>query len=181
MYCWDSLVSGHLGPLLLKSKGVWGWFFHQLFKEYIFFLFVSTQMVDMYLSYLPMKRIWWKSAVCSLYSLNVTTAAAAANGWVAAARGAAMRRAAASSPGCIAPRCWAYKQKRARGRPRRPKSKSRFVFRLRRAQKWSILKRKHLEKFARQLIQGKLLRSMIREVWCKRTVWLMVILSKLKI
>ena len=26
MQCWDSLTSGDLGPLMLKSLGVWGWF-----------------------------------------------------------------------------------------------------------------------------------------------------------
>ena len=30
---------------------------------------MSTQMVDVYLSYLPMKQIWWKSAVWSSASL----------------------------------------------------------------------------------------------------------------
>ena len=33
------------------------------FSRAIFFVFCSTQMVDIYLSYLPMKKIWWKSAV----------------------------------------------------------------------------------------------------------------------
>ena len=33
------------------------------FSRATFFVFWSTQMVDIYLSYLPMKKIWWKSAV----------------------------------------------------------------------------------------------------------------------
>ena len=33
------------------------------FSRATFFVFWSTQMVDIYLSYLLMKQIWWKSAV----------------------------------------------------------------------------------------------------------------------
>ena len=34
------------------------------FSRATFFVFWSTQMVDIYLSYLSVKQIWWKSAVC---------------------------------------------------------------------------------------------------------------------
>ena len=34
------------------------------FSRATFFVFMFTQMVDVYLSYLAMKQIWWKSAVC---------------------------------------------------------------------------------------------------------------------
>ena len=58
-------MSRPLGPLLLKSSRVWGFecglFIN--FSRTTFFVFMSTQMVDVYLSYLPMKQIWWKSAV----------------------------------------------------------------------------------------------------------------------
>ena len=33
------------------------------FSRATFFVFLSTLMVDIYLSYLPVKQIWWKSAV----------------------------------------------------------------------------------------------------------------------
>ena len=32
MYCWDSFVSGLLGPLLLIGRRVWGWFFPKTFQ-----------------------------------------------------------------------------------------------------------------------------------------------------
>ena len=32
MQCWDSLTSGDLGPLLLKSLGVWEWFIPKTFQ-----------------------------------------------------------------------------------------------------------------------------------------------------
>ena len=34
------------------------------FSRATFFVFWVTYLVDIYLSYLPMKQIWWKSAVC---------------------------------------------------------------------------------------------------------------------
>ena len=34
------------------------------FSRAAFFVFWVTYLVDIYLSYLPMKQIWWKSAVC---------------------------------------------------------------------------------------------------------------------
>jgi hypothetical protein len=34
------------------------------FSRATFFVFWPTLMVDIYLSYLPVKQIWWKSAVC---------------------------------------------------------------------------------------------------------------------
>ena len=34
------------------------------FSRATFFVFWSTQMVNIYLSYLPVKQTWWKSAVC---------------------------------------------------------------------------------------------------------------------
>ena len=32
MWCWNSLPSGLLGPLLLKSGRIWGWFFPKTFQ-----------------------------------------------------------------------------------------------------------------------------------------------------
>jgi hypothetical protein len=58
-----SLAGWHLGPLLLKSPGVWGWFYPKNFSRATFLVFWVTQLVDMFLSYLPVKQIWRKSAV----------------------------------------------------------------------------------------------------------------------
>ena len=44
-----SKVAGFEGGLLIN------------FSSATFFVFMSTQMVDMYLSYLPIKQIWWKA------------------------------------------------------------------------------------------------------------------------
>ena len=40
--------------------------FKNFSRATFFFVFWSTQMVDRYLSYLPVKQIWWKSAVHSV-------------------------------------------------------------------------------------------------------------------
>ena len=57
-------MSGPLGPLLLKSHRVWGWFtYSKNFSRATFFVFWGTHLVDRYLSYLPVKQIWRKSAV----------------------------------------------------------------------------------------------------------------------
>ena len=36
MLYWDSLASGHLGPLLLKIWGIWGWFYSKNFSRATF-------------------------------------------------------------------------------------------------------------------------------------------------
>jgi hypothetical protein len=41
--CWDSLASGHLGPLLLKSRGVWGWFYTKTFQVLYIYLLVDPK------------------------------------------------------------------------------------------------------------------------------------------
>ena len=41
MLCWESLLSGHLGPLLLKSPGVSGWFYSKNFSRATFFCFLG--------------------------------------------------------------------------------------------------------------------------------------------
>ena len=66
--CWDSLMSGPLGPLLLKSRRVWGWFIPKNFSRATFFVFCGTHLVDRYLSYLPVRQIWRKSAVWNCHA-----------------------------------------------------------------------------------------------------------------
>ena len=61
------LTSRHLGPLLLKSRGVWGWFYPKNFSKTTFFVFWATQLVTMswvICPQVPMKQIRRKSAVC---------------------------------------------------------------------------------------------------------------------
>ena len=57
IYCWDSLVSEHLGPLLLKVV-----LSQILFNGYIFG-FLGYSVGWYILSYLPVKQIWRKSVV----------------------------------------------------------------------------------------------------------------------
>ena len=63
MWCQNSLVSGHLWPLLLKSLGVWRWSNSKNFSRATFYFLWATPMVDMSLSYLPVKQIWRKRTV----------------------------------------------------------------------------------------------------------------------
>ena len=65
MQCWDSLTSGHLGPLLLKNSRIWGWFYSKNFSRPTFFLGNSFGW-HFFLSYLPVKQIWRKSAAWDL-------------------------------------------------------------------------------------------------------------------
>ena len=53
----------HLGPLLLKSIEVWGWFYPKNFSRATFFVYWGTHLVDVFLNNIPMKQIW-RNAQC---------------------------------------------------------------------------------------------------------------------
>ena len=57
--------SQHLRPFLHKMCGVWECFFPKTFRG----LHWGIQLVNIFLSYLHMKQIWWKSAVWIWVSL----------------------------------------------------------------------------------------------------------------
>ena len=45
MNCWDSLPSGYLGPLLLKSCSLWSWFYSKNFSRAKLYVFWGTYLV----------------------------------------------------------------------------------------------------------------------------------------
>ena len=55
-----------------KSQGLRG-VYSKNFSRATFFVFWGTHLVDRFLSYLPMKQIWRKSAVCVCYGNCVQT------------------------------------------------------------------------------------------------------------
>ena len=69
MQCLDSLACGDLWPLMLKSLGVLGWFIPSKNSRKTFLVFWRTHLVDIFLSYLPVKPIWRNIAVLGVDSL----------------------------------------------------------------------------------------------------------------
>ena len=68
MQCLDSLACGDLWPLMLKSLGVLGWFIPSKNSRRTFLVFWRTHLVDIFLSYLPVKPIWRNIAVLGVDS-----------------------------------------------------------------------------------------------------------------
>ena len=57
-------MSRLLGPLLLKNRRFGGWFVPKKYK-WLHLLSWVSYLVDSFLSYLPVKRIWRNRAVCA--------------------------------------------------------------------------------------------------------------------